>query len=1037
MTLKKIIHLSDIHIRLYKRHQEYRECFSELYAALRKYKTDISDTLIVITGDLLHAKTDMSPEMVQLASEFLKTLADICPTAIIAGNHDMNLSNKNRLDSITPIVNSLEHPNLMYWKNSGIYTINQVDFAVMSLLDTNWPLASDCTSPIKIALYHGPILDSETDVGYTVTNSTMKLSDFNGFDLVLLGDIHKRQQLSTDTTIAAYPGSLIQQNFGETLFGHGWIEWNLEDNSIEFFELKNKFGYVTIRTDEKFDYTTLPENSRIRLFSHYNSKKNKQIIEKIKKYTSILEISINKLHDKTFDNSGSISLTDTITNVSYQNQLLSSYIMTKYPLLQSDNIKKICEINEEFNKKLIDDDLPKNVFWKPIELKFDNLFSYGEGNYIKFENLNGFYGLFSPNASGKSSAVEALCFALFDKTPRAFKGSYIMNTRSNTCKCELLLEIGNDKYKIIRSGDRKKNGEVKIDVNFYQIKEDGTEISLNGIDRRDTNSIIRSYVGSYDDFILTTLSVQNQNSLFIEQGQTDRKELLSQFMGLTIFDKLSNICSDEIKELNGIIKYTNINELETKLVIHNDNVLKLTSQLEEISDKLETERSNLILEQTQFIEKKSNLREDLKDIDIEKVMKSKSELTSKILNIESSILKKTTTIQDITDIINGLTTSLRSYEQFREKNTEFEIQTIEKSKLEYELASAEKKLSELNKHELDLSKHQYDPNCKYCINNSFVKNATSAIKQIPDVRFKITEISDKIKSITVSLEILTEYQRLHELYIKTSSTIQDKMSNVKLINMELDTLNANLKTTKLQLTNCEAEISEYYNQEEVIVNNNKINSELVIISNCINKILKDIKKFEDLYKSISGDLQYNQIQCDTIKFEINKLNDITKKINLYSIYENSISKNGLPYQMISNVVPSIEHIVNNILSQIVEFSVIMEVDGKNVNAKISYDENRTWPLDLASGMEKFVSSLAIRIALMKISNLPRSNFIIIDEGLGVLDRDNLSSIHLLFDILKIDFEFIILISHLDIVRDIADELLEISFLDGYSKITID
>jgi len=114
--LNKIVHLADIHIRLFKRHDEYRECFETLYNQLRQ--EDLTDSVIVVAGDILHAKTDMSPEMVMLATEFLKKLADIAPTLVIAGNHDLNLSNMNRLDSLTPLIKSINHERLFYLKHS-------------------------------------------------------------------------------------------------------------------------------------------------------------------------------------------------------------------------------------------------------------------------------------------------------------------------------------------------------------------------------------------------------------------------------------------------------------------------------------------------------------------------------------------------------------------------------------------------------------------------------------------------------------------------------------------------------------------------------------------------------------------------------------------------------------------------------------------------------------------------------------------------------------------------------------------------------
>jgi DNA repair exonuclease SbcCD ATPase subunit len=111
----------------------------------------------------------------------------------------------------------------------------------------------------------------------------------------------------------------------------------------------------------------------------------------------------------------------------------------------------------------------------------------------------------------------------------------------------------------------------------------------------------------------------------------------------------------------------------------------------------------------------------------------------------------------------------------------------------------------------------------------------------------------------------------------------------------------------------------------------------------------------------------------------------------------------------------------------------MEVDGKNINAKIVYDDQE-WPLEMCSGMEKFVTGLAIRVALINICNLPRPNFLVIDEGLGTLDSDNLASIYMLFSYLKTQFDFIILISHIDSAKDMVDGYIEIAKKDGFSMV---
>ena len=87
-------------------------------------------------------------------------------------------------------------------------------------------------------------------------------------------------------------------------------------------------------------------------------------------------------------------------------------------------------------------------------------------------------------------------------------------------------------------------------------------------------------------------------------------------------------------------------------------------------------------------------------------------------------------------------------------------------------------------------------------------------------------------------------------------------------------------------------------------------------------------------------------------------------------------------------------------------------------------------------MEKFISSIAIRVALTKIANITKPNFLIIDEGMGNLDYENLSNIPILFNYLKSEFDFVFVISHLAIMRDMTDKIIEIDTTGKYSHIKI-
>ena len=115
------------------------------------------------------------------------------------------------------------------------------------------------------------------------------------------------------------------------------------------------------------------------------------------------------------------------------------------------------------------------------------------------------------------------------------------------------------------------------------------------------------------------------------------------------------------------------------------------------------------------------------------------------------------------------------------------------------------------------------------------------------------------------------------------------------------------------------------------------------------------------------------------------------------------------------------------------FRIRIASEDKNINLYIKYDDQE-WPLNLSSGMERFVSSLALRVGLINVSNLPHPNFLVIDEGFGSLDSENLSNMQGAFDYLKNQFQSVFIISHLDTIKDFMDYLLPISIINGHSKV---
>ena len=1043
--LKKIYHIADVHIRNVKRHNEYRQVFEKMFEEIRKRGTD--DSIIYLAGDIAHAKLELSPELIREISWLFTECSKHCETILITGNHDCNMNNSDRLDVLTPIVEALNLPNFTYLRDTQVYGIGGVDFAVFSIFDNkdNWPKAETLSGNKKIALFHGPVDNSQTDIGYVVSSRHFTTDMFDGYDLALLGDIHKRQEMiSPKGCKVVYAGSLVQQNFGETLDKHGFLVWDLDTMTYEAVDIHNDYGYYTMDIDNgKVPIVSdMPNKPRLRVrLSNTDSADTKRVMAEIKMrygvedFTIIRTDSLSK--SKTGNRLNKLDFED-ISDINYQNSLINEYVERMMPFVAKEDLDKLEGINRDINSRIVTEDVQRNVQWKPIRFEFDNMFSYGEKNKIDFTKLGGLMGLFAPNATGKSSLFDAISFCLYDKSSRAYKAANILNNRKSEFACHLHFQIDGLDYHIERTAKTINKGKnVKVDVQFW--RQDGDDkTSLNGTERRDTNQIIEQYVGKYEDFVLTALSLQGNNALFIDKSQSERKDLLAQFMGLNVFDKLYETATEDIKEVSVLIKNFKKTDFTTELA---DKATELKDKKVELKD-LEKELGRLNTDVTDLNNRIVGLSAELTpmdgNLDLVSLTKQEGDLGRDILHILAEKKAKVQSIETYSNSLNELSQSIEEKKQSNGLDIEIVYsnhQKEQKALLEAEKVYSNAKLylslaEEKIKH---LDNHQYDPNCKFCCDNEFVKDAMNAKNALPELEAIVKQALVDANGIQQTLDRWEGVEEQYNEWIGLTIKYQKGIVTKEKSEAELEGLGSKEQLLEHQLQSVKDNIQKYHDNEETIKRNAHIDGVISGLQRTKSEIELEIKNVTKDIAGVNGAISSISSFIEGIKHKMSDVKELEEKNRLYTYYLDAVKRDGIPYELISKALPVIENEVNNILSQVVDFGVVMDVDGKSINAKIVYDDQE-WPLEMCSGMEKFVSGLAIRVALINVCNLPRPNFLVIDEGFGTLDSDNLSSLFMMMQYLKTQFDFIWVISHLEQMRDIVDGLIEIKKENGFSKI---
>jgi len=1048
----KFAHIADTHIRNLKYHFEYEAVFEKLYETLKKEKIDY----IIHCGDIAHTKTQISPEFVELCGDFFTNLASIAPTYIILGNHDGNLKNSSRQDALTPIVKALDLSNLHLLKDSGEAHLDD-DYClnVLSVFDEdNWMDPTD-EDKINIALYHGSISGCKTDVGWTMEYGENDISIFDPFDFAFLGDIHKTNQVLDEDGRIRYAGSTVQQNHGETN-DKGYLIWEIENKDewgVRHVELKNPKPFVTINLTPKGRIpkgTNVPVGSRLRLVSNNNLP-----LDVMRKAIDVGKTrydpeSITFLNRSAGERGNVEDMTkgmidQDLRDITVQEELIEEYL--KDYEVDEDTLENVFSLNRKYNTLAEqEEEVSRHVNWKLKSFEWDNLFNYGEGNKINFNNLNGVVGIFGKNFSGKSSIIDGLLYTLFNSTSKnERKNLNIINQNKEDCIGTLELAIGDKTYTIERTSEKyvkKLKGEetleAKTNVNFESYCPVLDEItSLNGLTRNGTDKGIRKLLGTVDDFLFTSMASQLGSLTFINEGSTKRKEILAKFLDLEIFEKKFKMAKDDAVDLRGALKRLEGKEYE-------ESIKQARFDLEENNIHTNRQRENC-----QVFEKEiEGIESQINELE-EKINSIPADVID-ILAVNKNIVDHENVIKNIGEINKGISTRIDFNQQMFGKIEsflkDFDIEACQEKKdvidqkreelgnLISDLAREDEQKQRYIKKEGLLKEVPCGSEFSHC---KFIKDAYAAVGLMNESNNKMSDLSVAINKKGEEIRE-HDYKKLDEYITKYNKVLTKKngiateLANDQ-INFEKN--KAELVRQNVSLQDLLAKKGEYEENKEAIENlellleekdnkNSSLGGVKVQLADCNNLIL-------DLYKQ-HGSLEQ---RLENLTSQKEELDSLREEYAAYDLFTTCMHSNGISYDIIKKKLPVINDEVSKVLANVVDFESFFESEGNKLDIFIKHPKFDPRPIEMGSGAEKTIVAMAIRLALLSISSLPKSNIFILDEPATALDEDNMEGFIRILDMVKNYYQTVLLISHVDSLKDIADMTIEIEKKNGFAFVS--
>lgn len=711
-----------------------------------------------------------------------------------------------------------------------------------------------------------------------------------------------------------------------------------------------------------------------------------------------------------------IATADIVQNIQdpkFQQELFKQYLIDNN--ITDYDFNSILSIDNMMNSIIDYSVYDKFRRYKIEWVKWSNFLSYGENNFIDFNDLSGLVLLKSEpaNQGGKTNfACDLIEFLLFGSVDsgKANVLKKIFNKHlpdSTEVKVEGGIEIDGEHYIIKRTLTRpqKKKRTAKSvvtqKVEYFRVV-DGTEVILDDIENLEeesntkTNKIIKEAIGNKRDFNLVVLANSDNLKELVSMKDTERGKLLSRWIGLLPLEEKDIKAREKWnKEISPSLLSLKYNKEELKKFV--DNAKKEISALNDIvkdtTTKLNSSEKNL----QQFNKEKDELFGLKQFVD-------SSLINLDIVTLETKLNNLAQEGKNITTQINYIDEELKKIGDIEYCDDVYHSFVDERDKLVELIAQIKADIHIIRTQISSLEKSEFCPTCGQKLadvdNSSLINDCRSKEKILYENGIKSNEKLTEIKNNLTKIEEQRKvFQQKNTLELKKS------------------TLNVSLVNKRNEYIDIKNSINNLIRYKESIEHNNKIDTKINVLKATIQteenikyKLITDIEGYNREIKHLNQQISEHEII-------INKLQDEEVIIKSWKYYLMMVGKNGICKMVLRQTLPIINSELNYLLEDVCDFNVYVDIDDKNdINFSIVTDGIKS-DLSSGSGFEQTVAALALRAVLGNISTMSRPSFMLLDEVLGGVAKDNYENIKKLYDRMLKDYSFIFQVTHLD---DIAD-----------------
>lgn len=704
----------------------------------------------------------------------------------------------------------------------------------------------------------------------------------------------------------------------------------------------------------------------------------------------------------------------------------------------------------------------------PLSLKLSNFTSYGEKplelNFSKFHlaAISGF------NGAGKSSLLDAITWCVWGWARAGDSTDQLVHIGAPGMQVEFSFTLDGNTYTVKRSRILKGGGSTALEL------WSGSNNLTEGTIKATQEKIIDLLHLSFETFTNSSFLRQGHADEFTTKGPTDRKRILSDILGLVHYDELEEKAKEKIRDVDSKLKLLEyqVLEIEAELSQKDESaekkvaaekkisemeiqIEKLEKELKELTDKKATLNANYE-QQNKLKQTFSDLQTELNDI-----LSQGKARAEKIKTLEEEVLK----LPEIDGKLKGLKELEKQKEEYSltlnkklelknklsQVSSSLALKNQEKENLEKKLEEIKNHLSALDKESAqcptcgqEIDKEQKDKvRSKYQLQQKEIQDKMGQIKTGEEEK-EITKLQTEIDAIKIDdakfadisskINELSSLQDAREKLIASQATlvsekrvVEDLRNLFKNKKAQVDKLAEEVKSLPNLQDNLET-LQNQINQKQLELNNFKgEEKEARNLLGQATQLISRVEQMEKLYKQKKE--ERGALQTEKEGFEELAL---------------AFGKKGIQAMIIETAIPEIEDEANKLLQSLtngrmqIRFETQKETKTKREDGEkgivetldiIISDETGEKPYENYSGGEQFRVNVAIRLALSKLLTRragAKLQFLVIDEGFGTQDQEGKTKIVEVLDTIKNDFEKILVITHLEELKEEFPVRIEVS-----------